>query len=65
MSEYQEPRSICKCGHTGDGRNSQHDICARVEGAGMCKVKGCDCSRFTWKNFIDKFVEHMKGGHDG
>jgi len=41
------PKSICACGHTGDGANSDH-IDTFSLGHGMCIVKGCPCKQFTW-----------------
>ena len=55
-NESSGPKSFCFCGHTGDGENSQHadEICMgfREFGSGKCLVKGCDCTRFTWKGWI-------------
>jgi hypothetical protein len=64
MDGYDKPKSICKCGHTGDGPKSKHEDLRAEDGAGKCKVKGCDCDRFTWKNFTESFAEYIKGGHD-
>ena len=65
-SEYDKPRSICRCGHTGDGPGSQHGkILEKDDGGGKCNVKGCDCDRFTWKNFTKDFAKYIKGGQDG
>ncbi len=41
-----EPKSICQCGHTGDGPNSEHSDTFQ-EGHGACNE--CDCVQFTWK----------------
>ena len=43
------PRSRCTCGHVGDGPNSQH---LGLMGHGACSVKGCDCQKFTWSEFL-------------
>lgn len=53
--------SLCTCGHTGDGPKSQHEAfcddpgCPEhvVAGKGRCLVRGCSCTRFTWKRFIE------------
>jgi hypothetical protein len=50
----QLPKSLCSCGHSGDGAYSQHrDILQR--GHGACKVKGCTCELFSWAGFTDMF----------
>jgi hypothetical protein len=41
--------SICLCGHTGDGKDSDH---AGLIGHGACCVPDCICRKFTWKRFI-------------
>lgn len=51
-------KSICQCGHKGDGDNSEHD---GYNGHGKCNVKGCNCNRFTWKSFIPEFLKLLKG----
>jgi hypothetical protein len=43
----KQPKSMCKCGHSGDGPESQHDP-RYAEGHGPCHVEGCDCEQFTW-----------------
>ena len=49
------PKSLCGCGHTGDGPHSEH--AARfAEGHGPCKR--CACKQFTWESWIEK----RKGG---
>ena len=65
MDEYNKPKSICTCGHNGDGPKSKHKDILDNDGGGECKVKGCSCSRFTWANFTEEFEEYIKGGHDG
>ena len=59
--KYKEPEtpcSICECGHTGDGKNSQHksNILAEITGSnyGHQSCKMCDCRQFRWKAFIEK-----------
>ena len=57
------PKSICACGHTGDGPNSQHITDGESlgslpadddpnQGHGACT--GCDCQKFIWKGFINE-----------
>ena len=51
--EYKErrPASICQCGHTGDGANSEHHDAAFAPGHNYCRVPGCSCTRFRWERF--------------
>lgn len=62
MGIYKGPKSICKCGHTGDGVDSQHDHIMHEEvdewepGHGECNV--CGCERFTWTKFTDDFISY-------
>lgn len=41
----KNPMSICSCGHTGDGRNSDHQDFFQ-SGHGKCNK--CNCEQFTW-----------------
>ena len=61
---FDGPKSICVCGHTGDGENSQHGNENYSFGSGRCLVPGCDCARFTWKGWtkkFERFLESRKG----
>ncbi len=49
------PKSICTCGHNGDGVNSQH---AGYVGHGQCMVSKCHCTKFAWEKFQPAF-KHM------
>lgn len=49
VKELTQPKSVCSCGHTGDGPNSQHEIHFQ-QGHGKCML--CDCPKFTWAGFI-------------
>lgn len=40
-----QPKSFCRCGHTGDGLFSEH-LDTFSAGHGPCLK--CDCPRFTW-----------------
>ena len=40
-------KSMCSCGHTGDGGYSQHQDNLEL-GHGACTAPGCHCVRFTW-----------------
>lgn len=59
---FNGPKSYCKCGHLGDGDNSDHiistDRFGRVtaQGHGPCKVAGCSCSKFAWDKFTEPFM---------
>lgn len=39
------PKSVCRCGHLGDGARSDH---GGLIGHGPCAKPGCDCGKFTW-----------------
>lgn len=52
-------KSICMCGHTGDGKDSQHGdprvgkaFIPGLEGHGACRVRRCPCAKFTWAKFV-------------
>ena len=57
MANYDEdkPKSMCYCGHTGDGANSQH---GGLMGHGPCLE--CDCIQFTWKGWLPEYDEWYK-----
>jgi hypothetical protein len=62
--EFVGPKSICMCGHTGDGEGSQHDNGVAAPGHGKCLVSACSCSQFSWARFSKKyenFVALRKG----
>lgn len=44
--------SVCRCGHTGDGPDSQHADEPLEDGHGACNVEGCSCERFVWARWI-------------
>lgn len=52
---YYGPKSICKCGHVGDGTISQHHGSVIAPGHGGCKVEGCNCIQFTWAGWTEEF----------
>ena len=54
-----QPKSICTCGHTGDGPNSEHGAKVLPNGHGACLVEGCDCRQFTWAGFTPEFQEEL------
>ena len=52
---YQYPKSMCYCGHEGDGPDSDH---LGFNGHGPCIY--CDCEQFTWKEWLPEFSEYLK-----
>lgn len=50
------PKSFCKCGHLGDGSNSDHEDGIQP-GHGKCKH--CACATFTWKAFTPEYGAFM------
>lgn len=49
-------KSLCTCGHTGDGCGSQHhDSAVRGDGHGGCKVCGDRCTEFSWRRWTATF----------
>jgi hypothetical protein len=51
-------KSVCACGHLGDGPNSQHhgtklgSVGKINNGHGKCCVEGCLCAQFTWAGWV-------------
>ena len=58
LSQIKGPKSICVCGHTGDGVDSLHAD-TLIKGHGACKVPGCDCKRFTWDRWTDTVKDYL------
>jgi hypothetical protein len=59
--KFEGPKSICMCGHTGDGEGSQHvDVVLAGDGQGKCSVNGCGCQRFTWMQSTKKFENFLE-----
>ncbi len=62
---WSGPKSVCSCGHTGDGAGSEHlntygpDL---SPGHGPCLVPGCECRKFTWEDFRPEYLEAKKRG---
>lgn len=62
------PKSLCTCGHSGDGADSCHTgivldgtdfelkgntkIVLPDDGHGRCEVVGCKCERFRWARWF-------------
>ncbi len=74
MNDFKGPKSVCTCGHTGDGEGSDHLDFIVVERGGGIKVKfdlpdkghgccsKCTCRQFIWKKWTDEFREEMLEG---
>jgi len=70
MNQLNEPKSICTCGHTGDGPKSQHNDGPFNAGHGECLqtrrvpggTKACDCPQFTWKAFLPGIEDKLQKG---
>lgn len=65
--EFRGARSLCVCGHTGDGEESQHDASCRDavgivgdDGSGRCTIHGCACFRFTWKSWTPEYRAYLQ-----
>lgn len=56
------PKSICTCGHTGDGARSQH---TGFGGHGSCIFgDACGCGQFSWKGWTREYKRFMaEKGH--
>lgn len=56
------PKSICTCGHTGDGAQSQH---TGFGGHGACIFDGgACCGQFSWARWTPEYVRFMtEKGH--
>ena len=62
---WKGPRSVCRCGHLGDGEGSQH---AGAGGDGKCLADGCGCERFLWDRFVPELEPRLlslRGQADG
>ncbi len=57
--EYDKAKSVCSCGHLGDGPSSEHGD-TFSHGHGPCMVEGCDCHKFTWVKFTPEFEATIK-----
>lgn len=54
-------RSVCVCGHTGDGTDSEHETIA-APGHGKCTQ--CACDKFTWLGFMPAEGEEDEDDED-
>lgn len=58
--QWSGPKSVCLCGHTGDGDESQHDDNEVALGHGECLV--CKCEKFTWVAFLPEYQVGLTRG---
>jgi hypothetical protein len=49
---YGKPKSMCRCGHTGDGFGGSH---GGFDGHGACLAGNCRCRKFTWVRWTKPF----------
>lgn len=61
--EFEGPKSICTCGHTGDGDSSEHyDLVFNESGStlqrgmGICNITGCQCEKFIQGRPTKKYL---------
>ena len=62
MKTFDGAKSLCTCGHSGDGKGSVH---AGPIGHGRCEVPNCNCPRFTWRSWTPDYAAALlraKGG---
>jgi len=58
--ELNNPRSLCTCGHTGDGLRSDHvDLDLFDLGLGRCRAPGCPCNRFCWHSYLKPYQKYL------
>lgn len=56
------PKSVCGCGHTGDGAKAQH---LGYGGHGACNAtpldgrNECQCAKFTWAGWTPEYKQFM------
>ena len=62
---WHKPKSTCKCGHLGDGPNSEHSDDRFEAGHGACKVSTCGCLQFSWNGFLPEFIRYMNISLEG
>jgi len=57
-------KSVCTCGHHGDGNASWHAGSGPARGHGYCIHAGCSCKKFTWAHWTPAYNEYMASrGH--
>lgn len=55
---FQGPKSVCTCGHVGDGPGSAH-AATIAPGHGPCIIEGCDCQKFSFARYTPEFERFM------
>ena len=55
FSQIMVAKSLCSCGHSGDGEPGDH---GPLDGHGACRVPGCDCKHFIWAGYLSH-IEDM------
>lgn len=68
--EFEGPKSICTCGHTGDGEESEHYGLMLIDstskgsgiqyGMGICSITGCQCEKFVLNRPTKKYLNFME-----
>ncbi len=53
---FKGPKSLCRCGHTGDGDGSEH---GGIVGHGACLAHNCFCEKFTWNGWTAEFQARL------
>jgi len=69
---YVGPKSICACGHAGDGRGLADgaasgeavSLHAGPFGHGSCMHGRCKCKKFTWDHHTQAFTRALVGAED-
>lgn len=60
VPKFLGPKSVCKCGHTGDGKDSNHGSMGYwADGHGACHVPHCACVKFTWVGWTELFKRYI------
>ena len=60
MKLFTEGKSLCTCGHVGDGEDTPH---RGLIGHGACTVPGCSCLKFTWRSWTPAYETVLKKTH--
>ncbi len=62
-AKYKGPRSMCTCGHAGDGsgvdKADTFNAHSGVIGHGACTVSGCACVKFTWAASLPAYTKAL------
>lgn len=57
---WRGPKSVCSCGHDGDGTDTDHAKSGLAPGHGMCLVPGCPCRKFRWKKHTSTYLAALR-----